>query len=192
MGFRPEETNPLNALYQKGLVTAAGQLFPPYRQIADAKNGRDTQSAEILSDVILQGMMFLNVWIMLPAWVVAMIGSGASSSPGAAIIILWVVFAFIEAVRLFLGYRGNLLERVPELAGLVLLTVCPQMILAIFFAARTGNGLQIGFNAAYVLLALGPQGAAACFAARRFVKAQTTRFFLAAGGDAMSVPPAAM
>ena len=44
---------------------------------------------------------------------------------------VWSVF---EAVRLYYGISGNMMEKVPELATYVLITIFPQMPFMIYFA----------------------------------------------------------
>lgn len=43
-----------------------------------------------------------------------------------------IVMTLIEAIRLYLGYAGNLQEKVPELAGFWLLSILLQLPLILF------------------------------------------------------------
>ena len=48
------------------------------------------------------------------------------------LVVVYIVMACIETTRLYLGYSGNLQEKVPELAGFWLVTLLMQLPLTCF------------------------------------------------------------
>uniref|UniRef100_H2YCW2 Transmembrane protein 17 n=1 Tax=Ciona savignyi TaxID=51511 RepID=H2YCW2_CIOSA len=48
------------------------------------------------------------------------------------LIAILVIFSLVEGIRLFLGFVGNLQEKVPELFGFLLLTIVPQVPFLLF------------------------------------------------------------
>ncbi|XP_075220693.1 transmembrane protein 17-like [Lycorma delicatula] len=92
---------------------------------------------EIVSNLPLQMSLYFNV-IFFPIWVIVTLLmlqiKFSCLSMLYQIIILVVVFVviFIEAIRLYLGYVGNLLEKIPELAGFWILSVLLQAPLQLF------------------------------------------------------------
>ncbi|TPX62364.1 hypothetical protein PhCBS80983_g00565 [Powellomyces hirtus] len=189
--------NSAASLYRTGLEHTAKRLFPSYRNLADAASangdhGRrtaDDHSSEILSNLYLQILLFCNVWFMLPVWAIGMTITAVwkashdtySTSSKLGTIVLVPTFALIECSRLYLGYKGNLHEKVPEVAGHLLLTVFPQLFIVFYLAAAgQATGFETAINILYVLLFLLPQIVAAVIAARGLVRAQSARFFLTA------------
>ena len=47
---------------------------------------------------------------------------------------MFVTWALVEAGRLYLGRRGNRMEKVPHIAGFLGLTVIPQMLVMLQYA----------------------------------------------------------
>ncbi|KAI9168394.1 hypothetical protein H9P43_007766 [Blastocladiella emersonii ATCC 22665] len=73
------------------------------------------------------------------------------------------VFILAEPVRLLLGMRGNRRERIPDLAGFLLLSVLPQVLVLAYFAVlqrvhahSVVSPVEVALNAAY-LAVLVPQ-----------------------------------
>ena len=92
---------------------------------------------EIVSDLSLQMCLFFNV-CYFPFWlivdVIVAVDKYEHLNYLYKFILVTVLIAavFIEVTRLYLGYLGNLTEKVPELAGFWLLTVLLQFPLQCF------------------------------------------------------------
>lgn len=72
-------------------------------------------------------------------------------------ITIYIVISGTEAMRLYLGYLGNLQERVPELAGFWLLTLVLQLPLCVFLLAARGakpTPSEIGVHIVFLIFLL--------------------------------------
>ncbi|KAJ3363470.1 hypothetical protein GGF32_004170 [Allomyces javanicus] len=76
-----------------------------------------------------------------------------------------VLFLIVEPGRLLLGFRGNRREKVPELAGFLLLTGMPQAVVLVYFAwlQRVHAGavvypVEVALNGVYLAALVVPQG----------------------------------
>ncbi|XP_077971511.1 transmembrane protein 17-like [Styela clava] len=95
---------------------------------------------EILTNLPLQMTMYFNVYLF-PFWFTTycvMLGVKYSYLGGTFKVILiamLILYTLIEIARLYLGYIGNLQEKVPELAGFLLLSA-PQIVLILILLAH--------------------------------------------------------
>lgn len=87
---------------------------------------------EIVTDLPLQTTLYFNV-CYFPAWLVISIVITVVKYDSLnylykfILVTVLIAITIIEVVRLYLGYLGNLTEKVPELAGFWLLTVLLQL-----------------------------------------------------------------
>ncbi|XP_072372427.1 transmembrane protein 17-like [Scyliorhinus torazame] len=118
----------------QSLTKFGGSLFIG-NKTRDSGGGHTTN--EMVSSLPLQMALYFNVFFFPFWWVseVTMLQLKYSMLPGyyqwlllAAVIIL----TLIECVRLFLGYLGNLQEKLPELAGFWLLSFTIQLPIILF------------------------------------------------------------
>lgn len=94
---------------------------------------------------------------------------------------IWVL---VEAIRLWLGFSGNLRERVPELAAFVLLTVFPQipiMLLLGFIAVDRVPADAVTAAPQIVFLVL--EAVVSFRTVRALMRKQTAEFFRACQTD---------
>ncbi len=88
---------------------------------------------------------------------------------------LWVL---VEPARLWLGYSGNLRERVPELAAFLLLTVVPQFLVLIFLGFVPSRRFPIEtIIVVPQLIFLILEFVTAYYTVRQFMARQTAAFF---------------
>ena len=86
---------------------------------------------EIVSDLPLQVCLFFNA-CYFPFWLACELASASAKYQHLnylykiVLVTVLVAVVLIEVTRLYLGYLGNLTEKVPELAGFWLLTVLLQ------------------------------------------------------------------
>jgi len=103
---------------------------------------RLTKSPEnlVLSSLPLQVVIFFNA-IFYPFWLASTMlmlvlkYNYLTTELQVVVLAAVVIFSFIEIIRLYLGYVGNITEKIPELAGFLLLTILPQapLILVLLF-----------------------------------------------------------
>ncbi|KAM4572709.1 transmembrane protein 17B [Odontesthes bonariensis] len=91
----------------------------------------------VLSSLQLQMSLYFNMWFFPLWWIseIAMLHLKYPALPDYYKFILVTVLllmTLIEAIRLYLGYAGNLQEKVPELAGFWLLSILLQFPLILF------------------------------------------------------------
>ncbi|XP_061578541.1 transmembrane protein 17B [Cololabis saira] len=91
----------------------------------------------ILSSLQLQMSLYFNMWFFPWWWIseTAMLQLKYPALPDYYKFILVTVLllmTLIEVIRLYLGYSGNLQEKVPELAGFWLLSILLQFPLILF------------------------------------------------------------
>ncbi|ORY31175.1 hypothetical protein BCR33DRAFT_666065 [Rhizoclosmatium globosum] len=101
--------------------------------------------------------------------------------------IFYSFFLVIEPLRLWLGFAGNLKERVPDLAGCFLFTLFPQMFTCFYYMGWQpflGNGytlpFEVALNSAYCILLI-PELYFCYMSAQAIIKSQAASFFLTLG-----------
>ncbi|XP_029991563.1 transmembrane protein 17B [Sphaeramia orbicularis] len=92
---------------------------------------------QVLSSLHLQMSLYFNMWFF-PLWWISetvMLHLKYPALPDYykfIIVTILILMTLIEAIRLYLGYAGNLQEKVPELAGFWLLSILLQLPLILF------------------------------------------------------------
>uniref|UniRef100_A0A8C9S8Z8 Zgc:112294 n=1 Tax=Scleropages formosus TaxID=113540 RepID=A0A8C9S8Z8_SCLFO len=119
-----------------GLAYASGSVFA----------NRTFDANDILSHLILQMLLYFNVFFFPFWWISAavMLELKFDILPGyyqGVLVTGMVLITAFEGLRLYLGVVGNLKEKVPELAGFWLLTFLLQLPILLFFL--TDNGIII-------------------------------------------------
>ncbi|XP_054718063.1 transmembrane protein 17-like [Uloborus diversus] len=95
------------------------------------KHQMTRKSEEIMSSLPLQMCLYFNANYS-PLWIISRIGcltykfSELSQLYRILLTGVVIVMAVVEVARLYLGYKGNLTEKVPELAGFWMLTLFLQ------------------------------------------------------------------
>uniref|UniRef100_A0A8C0W8Y3 Transmembrane protein 17 n=2 Tax=Castor canadensis TaxID=51338 RepID=A0A8C0W8Y3_CASCN len=98
---------------------------------------------EMVSSLALQMSLYFNTYFF-PLWWVSclmMLHVKYSILPDYykfIVITVIILITLIEAIRLYLGYMGNLQEKVPELAGFWLLSLLLQLPLILFLLFNEG------------------------------------------------------
>ena len=97
---------------------------------------------------------------------------------------MYAMWLFIECIRIRSGFSGNLRERVSELSGLLIFSLFPQSIIALYFICLqpfTGSGfafpIEISLNVVYLILLI-PEIIFGWISVRRVINHQTALFFL--------------
>ncbi|KFV87475.1 Transmembrane protein 17, partial [Struthio camelus australis] len=114
---------------------------------------------EIISSLPLQMSLYFNVYFF-PLWwlstvVMLQLKYPVLSDYYKFIVVTVIILAsLIEVIRLYLGYMGNLQEKVPELAGFWLLSLLLQLPIILFLLFNEGLKIQPLERAVNIIFAL--------------------------------------
>ncbi|XP_070807685.1 transmembrane protein 17B-like [Pituophis catenifer annectens] len=118
--------------YLSGLAGGRQRTEGPHLEQGQAHNGHT-----VLSSLPLQMLLYFNVFF-LPFWCLSeavMLELKFSLLPlyyQCLLVAAYLTIVGVESARLFLGYVGNLQEKVPELAGFLLLSFVIEMPVLLF------------------------------------------------------------
>uniref|UniRef100_A0A3P9KNK1 Zgc:112294 n=1 Tax=Oryzias latipes TaxID=8090 RepID=A0A3P9KNK1_ORYLA len=149
--------SPVPETLQTGLTSMGGSVFTNNRT-ADS----DFVVNEQVSNLPLQMLLYFNLFYF-PCWwfsAVVMLDMKFHHLAGyyqALLITGLVLVTIIEVIRLYLGYVGNLEEKVPELAAFWLLSFTFQLPVLLFFMTDEGIlilPLERGIHLVYLLFLL--------------------------------------
>ncbi|EKX33113.1 hypothetical protein GUITHDRAFT_98434 [Guillardia theta CCMP2712] len=183
----------------RGLTSLSGRLFAQVHlsQEQQEELGNDEElmitNTQIASSLPLQMLLYFNVFysIFWGALTLALmlfkenylIVNQAYKVLSPLVLSVWFL---LEPVRLYLGFVGNLQEKVPQLTGFWLLTLIPQLPIAFFFVLSlpvrvSGLPLQLSFDLAgsiiltvFVFLEV----IVGFFALRSIVRSQVLKFHM--------------
>jgi len=163
-----------------GITTSTGSKYRNSMEYAAIKLGN-----QLVSSLSLQVLLYLNVFYF-PCWL-GVILTVASVKYHLlnylykfVLITILVAVIIIEVVRLYLGYLGNLTEKVPELAGFWLLTILLQLPLQGFLLFNTDLilvPLEISAGSVMMMLILS-ELLSGFFALRQITRHQANKFHL--------------
>ncbi|XP_022109494.1 transmembrane protein 17B-like [Acanthaster planci] len=127
--------------YMRQKLTSFSEAVFPGRALRDNRQHHAIRPGnELVSNLPLQMALYFNVFFF-PFWLVCSIVLlelkfyHLDEIFRFVCVTIYVVMGGTEIMRLYLGYLGNLQERVPELAGSWLLTLILQFPLIIFLLA---------------------------------------------------------
>ncbi|XP_061478271.1 transmembrane protein 17 [Rhineura floridana] len=148
-------------------------------------DGDNVPDNEIVSSLPLQMSLYFNL-CFFPFWWVSSVVMLQLKYPVLPdyykfiLVTVIILTSLIEIIRLYLGYMGNLQEKVPELAGFWLLSLLLQLPLILFLLLNEGlkiQPLERAVNIIFVVF-LVFQVIAAFIALRKMVNQLATRFHL--------------
>ncbi|KAI3372596.1 hypothetical protein L3Q82_023067 [Scortum barcoo] len=138
--------SPVPENLQMGLAYMGGSVFTNNRT-ADSDFTREQEDTSVVNELVshlpLQMLLYFNMFYF-PCWwfsAVFMLEVKFYYLPGyyqALLITGMILLTVIEVVRLYLGYIGNLREKVPELAAFWLLSFMFQLPVLLFFLTDEG------------------------------------------------------
>ncbi|CAJ1057345.1 transmembrane protein 17B [Xyrichtys novacula] len=113
----------------------------------------------VLSGLPLQMSLYFNMWFFPLWWIceTVMLHLKYPALPDYykfILVTVLILMTLIEAIRLFLGYAGNLQEKVPELAGFWLLSILLQFPLILFQLFNEAILIQPLERGVHIVLAL--------------------------------------
>ncbi|XP_049713453.1 transmembrane protein 17 [Elephas maximus indicus] len=140
---------------------------------------------EMVSSLALQMSLYFNTYFF-PLWWVSSVMMLHIKYPilpdyyKFIVVTIIILVTLIEVIRLYLGYMGNLQEKVPELAGFWLLSLLLQLPLILFLLFNEGLKSLPMEKAIHIIftLFLTFQVVAAFLALKRMVNQLATRFHL--------------
>ncbi|XP_048849058.1 transmembrane protein 17A [Brienomyrus brachyistius] len=182
-----------------GLAYASGTVSAHNRTHERAENWQCNYRAanELLSNLPLQMLLYFNSFYF-PCWWLSemfMLEVKFSVLPGyyQGILVTGVVLiTAFEALRLYLGYVGNLNEKIPELAGFWLLSFLFQLPILLFLLTDEGAiilPLERAVHSVYLAFLLS-ELAAAALALRTMSRKLSLQFHLRQFGEVRCSPPA--
>ncbi|KAL6114810.1 uncharacterized protein ACO6RY_05487 [Pungitius sinensis] len=194
--------SPVPGKLQAALAYAGGSVFSSNRT-ADSDFTREQEDASVVNELVshlpLQMLLYFNIFYF-PCWwfsAVFMLEVKFHYLPGyyQALLVTGVtLLTFVEAARLYLGYVGNLQEKVPELAAFCLLSFVLQVPVLLFFLTDEGTlvlPLERAVHSLYLLLLLA-QVLASFLALRTMTRKLTLLFHLRQFGRVESFGHAGM
>ncbi|GAA6093994.1 transmembrane protein 17A [Tachysurus ichikawai] len=103
-------------------------------------------SSQISSDLPLQMLLYFNMFFFPFWWLseIAMLDLKFTLLPGyyqCLMVVGMIIISILEVLRVYLGYVGNLKEKVPELSAFWLISLAFQLPILLFFL--TDEGLLI-------------------------------------------------
>lgn len=146
---------------KRDVVASLDPLFPGVKELSDdsKRNFIDLGLAQnrCMSNLPLQMSLFFNVcylpfWLICTGFVVSLKFNRVELIYQVLLTIILIAFSLLEIGRLYLGYLGNLLEKVPELSGFWLLTLIQVPVLC--FSTFYPNFLSLPFEQALNLVLL--------------------------------------
>uniref|UniRef100_A0A3P8SQT8 Zgc:112294 n=1 Tax=Amphiprion percula TaxID=161767 RepID=A0A3P8SQT8_AMPPE len=174
--------SPVPENLQMGLAYMGGSVFTNNRT-ADSDFTREQE--DLVSHLPLQMLLYFNMFYF-PCWwfsAVFMLEVKFYHLAGyyqALLITGMILLTLIEVVRLYLGYIGNLKEKVPELAAFWLLSFMFQLPVLLFFLTDEGIiilPLERAVHSVYLLFLLA-QILASFLALRTMTRKLTLLFYL--------------
>ncbi|XP_018598859.2 transmembrane protein 17B [Scleropages formosus] len=116
-------------------------------------------SSQLVSSLPLQMSLFFNL-CFFPAWWLSEVAMLQLKYPALPdyykfiLVTILILMTLIEIIRLYLGYAGNLQEKVPELAGFWLLSILLQFPLILFQLFNEAILIQPLERGVHIVLAL--------------------------------------
>nr|XP_056715013.1 transmembrane protein 17B-like [Euleptes europaea] len=176
---------PLPPHLRKGLTAFSGSLFINNKTGDCDVTQIYNPGQEVLSSLPLQMMLYFNVFYF-PFWCVSeglMLELKYNLLPTYYQILLigaYLMIILMEGLRLYLGYIGNLQEKVPELAGFLLLSFLIELPVLLFLLTDKDTirlPLEIATHL-ILLLFLTSEIAAGFFALKGMSKQLAMQFYL--------------
>lgn len=128
-------------LVSSTVQTLTGKFFPNITldQLGDNNYGNEVVSSLPLQMVLFFSALFFPCWLISSFVMMSLKFQYVSNLHQCVLVAIYIALPLIEVIRLYIGYVGNLEEKVPELAGSWLLTLLLQLPLLIFLLLVPGT-----------------------------------------------------
>ncbi|KAM6297895.1 transmembrane protein 17B-like [Aegotheles albertisi] len=176
---------PLPPNLRRGLVVFSSSLFINNKTWDSGTAHLYHPAHEVLASLPLQMMLYFNVYYF-PIWCLAegmMLQLKYHLLPQHyqfLLVTAFLILSLAEGSRLYLGYVGNLQEKVPELAGFLLLSFLIQLPLLLFLLTDSHTirlPLEVTMHSLLLTFLLA-EIAAAFFALKTMTKQLAAQFYL--------------
>ncbi|XP_075626047.1 transmembrane protein 17B [Balearica regulorum gibbericeps] len=176
---------PLPPNLRRGLAAFSGSLFINNKTRDSGAAHTYRPAHEVLASLPLQMMLYFNVYYF-PVWCLAegmMLQLKFHLLPRHyqfLLVAAFLILSLAEGSRLYLGYVGNLQEKVPELAGFLLLSCLIQLPLLLFLLTDSHVirlPLEMAVHSLSLAFLLG-EIAAAFLALKTMTKRLAAQFYL--------------
>ncbi|XP_025092218.1 transmembrane protein 17B-like [Pomacea canaliculata] len=176
----------MDATFRKTMTSVTDVLFPVNKSARDPQKHQILKTGnEYVTNLPLQMLIYFNAFFS-PLWLITCIVmleakfNFLSDLYRIVLISVYIAYSLVEIIRLYLGYVGNLMERVPELAGFWLLTVLLQLPLILLLLFNTDALLLPLERAIHIVKALFvvSEVIVGYFAIRIMVNYQVTKYHL--------------
>ncbi|XP_070992271.1 transmembrane protein 17A isoform X2 [Oncorhynchus clarkii lewisi] len=164
--------SPIPQNLRMGLASVGGSVFTNNRT-GDFSSDYNKDQDDKTDDPVLQHILFPMLLYYLPGYYQALLVTGV------------VLLTICEITRLYLGYIGNLKEKVPELAGFWLISFLFQLPILLFFLTDEDIiilPLERAVHSIYLLFILS-ELLASFFALRAMTRKLTLLFHLRQFGE---------
>ncbi|KAK0054138.1 transmembrane protein 17B [Biomphalaria pfeifferi] len=118
----------MDTTFRRTMTSVTDILFPVNKEKEEIRQQILRKNHEYVTNLPLQMLLYFNCFYF-PFWFIgSLVILDLKWQPldelyRIVLVAIYIVYFIIEIVRLYLGYLGNLMERVPELAGSWLLTL---------------------------------------------------------------------
>lgn len=176
----------MDATFRRTMTTVTDVLFPVSKTAKDPQQHHLLKTGnEYVTNLPLQMLIYFNIFFA-PLWFIACIVMLEAKFTylgqlyQIVLISVYIVYALIEITRLYLGFVGNLMERVPELAGFWLMTMILQFPLILLLLLNSDAMLLPLERAVHIVKAIFVVSEAVMgyFAIRVMVNYQVTKYHL--------------
>nr|CAD7198552.1 unnamed protein product [Timema douglasi] len=172
--------------WKRTVTSFSDRLFPglsyphPYSESDYIYFGNEIISSLPLQMSLYFNVLFFPIWLITVAVMLHVKYDCLSNMYRFIVVTILVAVIGIECLRLYLGYLGNLSEKIPELAGFWMLSLLLQFPLQIFLFANERTVPQVVERAVQgvMLSLLVVELVSGFIALRRAARHQTKRFHL--------------
>jgi transmembrane protein 17 len=140
----PRSTSTLKRL--SSLRKSFNDSFGPSKSRSRSARQLQPISTEITSSVNFQMMMYFHAYFFAAFFVLSIFTSmwrvqwhQLELWQEALHYLIFAIWSIAEAGRLYLGFVGNLAEKVPHMVGFMLISVFPQLLLMVYFQILQPN-----------------------------------------------------
>ncbi|XP_045581794.1 transmembrane protein 17 isoform X1 [Procambarus clarkii] len=128
-------------LVSNTVETLTGTFFPgvSFSQLGENSYGNEVVSSLPLQMVIYFSALFFPCWCATSVVMMTLKFQYVTNLYQFILVAIYIALPLIEVIRLYIGYIGNLEEKVPELAGSWLLSLLLQLPLLLFLILVPGT-----------------------------------------------------
>ncbi|RUS77900.1 hypothetical protein EGW08_014331 [Elysia chlorotica] len=149
----------MDATFRRTMTSVTDLIFPVNRRKDELQHRIVPKNHEYVTNLPLQMALYFNTFFF-PFWFIGCLvilelkWQRLDELYRIVLVAIYIVYFIIECIRLYLGYLGNLMERVPELAGSWLLTLLLSFPLIILLVANDNAVLLPFERALHIVMAL--------------------------------------